>query len=115
MKFQNIVVMVAVVILILLLTWVGYGMYQHQINARFPPVSSECPDYWKAKDGKCINIKHLGNCNVGPNNNTVDFNSPHFKGDDAICRKASWARRCQVTWNGITNAGATLQEKCGQE
>ena len=85
MKFQNIVVMVAVVILIALLTWIGYGMYQHQSNAEFPPVSSECPDYWEAKDGKCVNVKHLGNYNTGPNDSTVDFNSPQFQGDDAIC------------------------------
>lgn len=115
MSFQNIVVIVALIILIGLLTWIGYGMYTHQTSAEFPPVSSDCPDYWEAKDGKCVNVKHLGNCNNTDSNNTVDFNSQHFKGDDALCKKADWARRCKVTWNGVTNAGSSLQQKCGQQ
>jgi hypothetical protein len=112
MNFQQIVVMVAAIILIGLLTWIGYGMYESEHNAKFPPISSDCPDYWVTNKNGCVNIKHLGSCNNGQNN-TMDFNKPPFVGKNGICAKSDWARRCGVTWNGVTNAGAKLQKVCG--
>jgi hypothetical protein len=114
MQFQQIVVMIAAIILIGLLTWIGYGIYQSEHSAKFPPVSSDCPDYWTANKNGCVNIKHLGSCNTGKDN-TMSFNSPPFIGKDAICAKSRWARRCGVTWNGVTNAGSQLQKVCGIE
>lgn len=111
MNFQKIVVVTAIVILIGLLTWIGYTMYNNEYNVKFPPVSSECPDYWTSKNNLCYNDKDLGNCNTGKNN-MMNFNTAFFKGDQGICRKARWARRCGVTWNGVTNAGSQIQEKC---
>ena len=118
MAFKTIVVTIAIIVLILLLTWIGYGLYTASHHSKFPPVSSSCPDYWKVegkdKDEKCVNIKNLGNCNHGKNN-SVSFQADRFKGKHGICAKADWARRCGVTWNGVTNAGSKLQSVCGQE
>lgn len=118
MSFQTIVVTLAIIILIFTLTFTGYGMYHSAHDTKYPPVSSTCPDYWNIKgtadNQKCINIKNLGNCNHGENN-SVSFQSDKFKGKHGICAKAHWARQCGVTWNGVTNAGSTLQKVCGQE
>ena len=119
MGFETVVVSVAIITLILLLTWIGFGMYKHNHDAKFPPVSSECPDYWKVKgEGKnqeCINVKHLGNCLNKKGSDSANFNVPYFEGSQGLCRKADWARRCGITWNGITNAGSKLQKMCGQQ
>ena len=114
MNFQQIVVMLAAIILIVLLTWIGYAMYESEHSAKFPPVSSDCPDYWQSDKKQCVNIKHLGNCNTGKNNK-MNFNRPPFIGHNGICAKSRWAKRCGVTWNGITNAGAKIQKHCSSE
>jgi len=119
MSFYIIVASIAVITLIILLTWIGYGMQNHINNVQFPPVSSACPDFWTIKgddeNPECINDRHLGSCNNTPSNETMYFNTSFFQGDQGFCRKADWARRCQVSWNGFTNAGAQLQKQCGQQ
>ena len=87
-------------------------------NEPFPPFKSLCPDYWKVQGTgnnlKCINVKNLGNCNHG-DNNSASFQDDKYKGKHGICAKSRWARLCGVTWNGVTNAGATLEKVCGQQ
>ena len=114
MGFNKIVIIIAILILIGMLTLVGYGMYKSEHDVKFPPVSSDCPDYWTAKDNLCYNSRGLGSCNTGENK-SMNFNSDQFKGHDGICHKAHWARNCGVSWNGVTNAGAKLQKVCGMQ
>ena len=118
MSFQTIVVTIAIIVLILVLTFIGYGMYSTNHAAKFPPVSSDCPDYWKVQGTgnnlKCININDLGTCNLGKDNG-ISFQTDKYKGKHGICAKSQWARLCGLTWNGVTNAGATLQKVCGQQ
>tara|TARA_Y100000592_G_C5349406_1_gene258130 strand:+ start:168 stop:518 length:351 start_codon:yes stop_codon:yes gene_type:complete len=103
MSFQKIVVIIAIVILILLLTWIGYAMYKNQHSGKWPPVNSACPDYWDAgESNKCTNTKHLGNCKTG-NDNVMDFSSPVFQGADGRCAKYRWAKSCGVSWSGLTD------------
>jgi len=102
MTFQKIVVIIAIICLIAALIFVGYAMYQKQYDVKFPPVSSQCPDYWTAKDKKCFNTKHLGSCATGKDA-SVDFNTKFFQGHNGACRKANWAKRCGVSWDGISN------------
>jgi hypothetical protein len=119
MSFDTIVVTIAIITLIVLLSFIGYGMYKNETTAKFPPVSNDCPDYWTSKgtgeNQKCVNTKHLGKCLNTKDNDTINFNTAFYQGKQGFCRKADWARRCGVTWNGITNAGSKLQKKCGQE
>ena len=98
MNFQKIVLVVAIIILILMLTFIGYALYSHRFNLKFPPVTAECPDYWVAKKKECTNPKNLGKCK-GPKN----FNSKAYKGHDGDCAKSKWANNCGVTWQGITS------------
>ena len=109
MTFQKIVVIIAIICLIGALTFIGYAMYNKQHDVQFPPVSSQCPDYWTAKDNKCYNPKDLGSCAHGEGK-SVDFNTDFFKGHRGKCRKANWAKRCGVSWDGITNSN----QKCHQ-
>ena len=82
--FQHIVIIIAIIVLIAALTFIGYSLYTTQHDKNFPPVSSVCPDYWVAKDNKCYNTKHLGNCNKS---DSKDFDTPYFKGNDGLCKK----------------------------
>jgi len=70
----------------------------------FPKQQQACPDYWedrsKNADGsKCINAKNLGNSR----NRTMDFSKSIWKGKQGICNKATWAKKCNLSWDGITN------------
>ena len=61
--FYYIVSGIAIITLILLLTWIGYGMQHHVNNVQFPPVVSTCPDFWTVKGDEktplCFNVKHF--------------------------------------------------------
>ena len=101
MKFQKIVVIIAIIILVASLTFIGYALYNSQHNEQFPPVKSACPDYWKSEEGKCVNSRSdlgLATCQK-----TMDFNGPHFQGHQGDCNKSIWAKSCNVSWSGITN------------
>ena len=89
-------------------------MYYLSDNAMYPPVISECPDYWnvvKNSDGKisCMNqlkknptsISNIDSCNKVDPVNFIGTTT-----DDTICNKYNWARDCNVVWDGITNNNA---------
>lgn len=113
MGFTTIVIFIASFILIIMLISVAYTMYRAKNKTAFPPVVSECPDYWEAKNGKCLNVKKIGTCNTG-DVNSMDFNTNTYRGYSGLCNKAKWSRQCKVSWNGITNAGKTLDEVCNR-
>ena len=98
MNFQIIVVTIAIIILILLLTFIGYTLYSQRYNSKFPPVTGECPDYWVSKDNECTNPKNLGKCK-----GSKSFNNNMYKGHNGDCAKSQWAKNCNLTWQGITN------------
>ena len=62
MNFQQIVILVATIILILMLIIISYSLAKHRNNQTFPPASSECPDFWVSTDKGCENPKNLGKC-----------------------------------------------------
>ncbi len=99
MRFQSLVIVIAIILLISSLTFIGYALYSNKSDQQFPPVQATCPDYWVAEGTNCINKQNLGTC-PGP----MDFvNIPHYQGDQGKCNKAKWAKSCGVTWDGITN------------
>lgn len=97
MNFQKIVIIIAIVLLILMLSFIGYGLYKNKSNRKFPPIIGECPDYWVAKKNECTNPKNLGICKGSKN-----FNTSKFSGDTGDCAKSKWAKNCKLTWQGIT-------------
>lgn len=99
MNFQQIVILIATILLIVALIFIGYTLYNHRFNKKFPPVTGECPDFWVAEKDGCANPHHLGGKCTGP----VNFNQNKYKGHDGNCNKSKWANSCNVSWAGITN------------
>ena len=106
MSFQKIILIIAIILLIITLIIIGVVLYNKKHDDKYPPVQSECPDYWevtKTSDGKhvCDNTKKMGNTNCP---HEMNFNESPFVGSKGQCNKQKWARTCELTWDGITNA-----------
>jgi hypothetical protein len=105
MAFQKIVLTVAGISLILALIAIAVIIARSKKTMEYPPVSSQCPDYWEMKliDGKnvCMNTKGLGN---GQCPNEMNFNIPPWNLSDSLCKKQLWAKKCDLTWDGVTNS-----------
>ena len=102
-KFQKGILTVAIALLILLLAAVGAFAHYSKYGQDYPPVQSQCPDYWKVEQDKtCTNIKQLGTCNDGGSHN-MDFTTPEFTGADGLTKKCHWAQNCGIVWDGVTN------------
>ncbi|MDA9216561.1 hypothetical protein N9O88_01915 [bacterium] len=104
MSFQSVTITIAVIILILCLIFIGVSLYNTKYNTQYPPVEADCPDYWLDKsDGNgsnCVNSQNLGNSKCqGP----MNFSTSFWTGDDGLCRKYQWARKCNLSWDGVTN------------
>jgi hypothetical protein len=117
MNFQKIVLTVAIVIFIIIMIFVGSALYQNKYATTFPPVVSQCPDYWIDNQSSinnpnanssetqtsqaCINVKNLGNTSCSK---TMDFTGSFWQGSTGSCNKYKWAKGCDLTWDGITNS-----------
>ena len=101
MTFQSMVVKVAGLILILTLLGLIISFNFMKKNQKYPPVVGGCPDYWELKevDGKplCFNKHNLGICGK-----KASFVNADFVGPDGLCKKAQWAKSCNLTWDGLT-------------
>lgn len=99
MNFQRITIYIATLLLIAMLLIVGIMLYRADQNAEWPPMISECPDYWKVIDTeKCENVQGLGNCP-----GVADFTGSKWQGQSGLKEKYNWAKKCNVVWDGITN------------
>ena len=82
-----------------MLLFVAYMMKRTQSTAAWPPMISDCPDYFEVVDPHvCNNVKGLGTCT-----GTVQFTDPKYQGRSGLKQKKVWAQECGVTWDGITN------------
>lgn len=104
MNFQQIVLYMAIILLIVALIVFGSMLYT---DAKvYPPTQAQCPDYWIdmsggiGTGGYCINTKNLGK---GGCSNRMNFNTGVWTGDDGLCNKQKWAKGCDLTWDGVTN------------
>ena len=131
MNFYSIVLTIAVVLLILLLTYIGLTM-QNTTNNKFvfPPIEAKCPDYWDYTGNACvvpsnnsINIGSIydingsillnadstygltiGNSIIG-GNSYVDFSNAAWnsQGLSGVCQKQKWANLYGIQWDGVSN------------
>lgn len=112
--FQIVVCSIAVIILIICLIAIGYALNYKKYNTEYPPVVEDCPDYWlDLSDGdtsNCVNVKNLGNC-PGPK----DFSTSIWQGKSGLCNKYHWANRCNIKWDGVTNARDPCNNKSGSD
>jgi hypothetical protein len=106
--FQKIVLYSAIIILIIALVIIGIALSQAKSTQVWPPVVPNCPDYWVADgtgdNATCTNLKDLGTCKAtGENKHLImNFTGSPFVGDNASCAKYTWAKKCGVSWDGIT-------------
>jgi uncharacterized integral membrane protein len=108
MNFQSTVIIVATILLVVILIFIGYTVANSQ-NSTWPPFVGECPDYWVDTSGngsQCVNVKDLGTCNgsLQPGQHlTMDFTGSTYTGSNGACAKYNWATQCGITWDGITD------------
>ena len=104
-SFQKNVLIIALVILIVTLLFIGITIKQTK-NEQWPPIIGDCPDYWidlSGNGGQCVNVKDLGTCkNTSSGHHTQNFTTPAFTGSNGLCSKYNWATNCGVSWDGIT-------------
>jgi len=101
-SFQNIVSTIAIILLIVCLIVIGIMMHYQKQEAKYPPVVPGCPDSWVSSgDLKCKADK----ANLGKDEcpKEMDFSKNNFVGDQGMCNKYRWAKRCDVEWDGVTN------------
>jgi hypothetical protein len=96
---------IAIVILIVCLIYIGVLLYKNKINKSFPPILANCPDYWvdesnENNGSKCVNKQNVGNSKCAK---TMDFSGSMWSGDTGLCAKSTWAKSCDLTWDGIDN------------
>lgn len=100
MGFQKTVLYVAVVVLVLSLMFTAVALYVSNGDYNYPPVASDCPDYWITTGAPgteiCTNVHRVGNYG--------DDKCTHVPEKGGICAKYKWANDCKMTWNGITNS-----------
>ena len=95
--FQKIVLYTAIIILIVTLIIVGYSLRYAKKQEVWPPMVSNCPDYWTI-DGSGNDVKCIpGKINKG----MVSGSAPSFTSMDT-CGKYTWAHNNNVSWDGIT-------------
>ena len=117
--FQKIVMVVALILLVICLIFVGIALYYHNYDDKYPPVLGSCPDYWDDVTVAQSNGETLGTSCKNNGINPPDglegpgcpgmggiqsFTASSWQGDNGICNKAKWAKGCGVIWDGITNS-----------
>jgi len=106
-SFQKIVLFAAVIILIIALVFIGVSL-SFSKDTQWPPMTTECPDYWlvdgSGNNATCINVKDLGTCPpaTGDKHLSMKFNTPAYTGSNGMCSKYTWAKKCGISWDGIT-------------
>jgi len=117
-RFNKIVLIIALIVLIFSLLLIGYLLNISYLNDTYPPVISDCPDYWdvslNSNNSKlCINKSKV---NIGSQmRDCRSFSTDLFRdtGRDeksVICAKKKKANTCIFTWDGITNNSLDCNE-----
>jgi len=101
--FQNIVIYISVTLLIIILIMIAINIHNAKKSTRWPPMVSNCPDYWYdegANGSKCtINSNDV---NLGTATSPMDFSASTFTGVNGGCKRYTWAKSKGVSWDGVT-------------
>ena len=121
--FYMIVLAIAVLFLIIMLTYIGILMRYTDTKVAFPPIENDCPDYWVlASDGKSCTIPNYDQKNAGTlyTNDTqvIDINIKYdttytndVDGVDATYKFPTYTPGLAYTTNtftGIRTLGSTI-------
>jgi hypothetical protein len=106
--FQKTVLLIAIVVLIVALIFIGLALRNSIANQVWPPMVPSCPDYWtidgSGNNAFCVNVKNLGTCPApsGQKFLKMNFNNSPYNGSNGLCSKYTWATSCGLSWDGIT-------------
>lgn len=130
--FYIIVSSIAVIFLILVLTFMGIMMRNQNSKAIYPPTSFVCPDYWTSDDlGNCtlptkmsssdplVPINSGGTKNLGKNSNIAPYSKDMYSfnvnnvlwssgGKSTLCAQKDWATQNNIQWDGVSNFNGCL-------
>ena len=108
--FNKTVLIVASILLILGLIIIGIFILKSLEEETYPPVVSDCPDYWDVEYSNgnklCKNNTYINDgrskneCRSYPTNLFLAYGAST---NDKICEKYKWAKDCNIHWDGITN------------
>jgi hypothetical protein len=70
-NFQRIVIIIAIIMLILAMVFIGYALYRQSSEVAWPPKIPKCPDYWT--------VNASGSCKM-PTTGGFDANNCEFNG-----------------------------------
>ena len=106
-SFQTKVVGIASVILIIMLSIIGYLLANSKLgNKTWPPTIAVCPDYWEDATGTgkhCTNPHNLGRCDVS-SFGSEGVNLTYWVQPKSRCEAGKIFRdECNLSWDGITN------------
>jgi hypothetical protein len=108
-SFQKIVLIMAILFLTLFLVLIGLTLSSSTNTINWPPVVGNCPDYWVDLSGngsQCLNSQGLGTCRAyiptKNKQNTMNFSKAPFIGTNGNCAKYRWAKKCKLSWDGLT-------------
>jgi hypothetical protein len=107
--FQSKVVGVACVVLIVMLSLIGYLLAKSKIESKtWPPTIAVCPDYWEDATGTgkhCTNPHNLGRCNIGNYQNTGSDGADltYWANPKNRCKASQVMKDCHYSWDGISN------------
>lgn len=105
-RFNKIVLIIATIVLIISLLILGYFLNVALLNDTYPPVTSECPDYWDVSGNTCINVSTINSGNGMSECKTLNLTEFTTSGTDKnsiICAKKTKANECGFNWDGVTN------------
>ena len=107
--FHKISLILASVLLIIALIITGVLIYNSLMEKAFPPIISDCPDYWNVHRDENNNIicRNLSTVNRGSpkcqDYPVTGFSQNGTSEHDLICEKQRWAESCGIYWDGVTN------------
>ncbi len=120
MNFYKTTFTIMIVVLIICLAIIGTTIAYSKNDVKFPPITSECPDYYKKMpSGNCVSQVNgiekesdISFNNITASCTNIDFKDGNiFSNKDnggmgppsALCEKKKWAKACGVNWDGITS------------
>lgn len=109
-NFQKIVIIIAIILLILALAFIATAISNDKKNTQYPPVISECPDYWKhnVERNVCENVHNLGK-KTSDGSKIKDFDL-NMLNKLTLCDKLSGSKYLNLSWDGITNNPKLINE-----
>ena len=117
-QFQKVVLISSTIILIVSLMFLAYFLTKSLHEDSYPAVISDCPDFWdvtRNEEGETIckntstinrpagtfrGIGEIKECRQVP---TGKFSASGDNDDSVLCEKYEWAKKCNITWDGVTN------------